>query len=136
MDKKIEFNEALSALIEYATVNGNIVTKADVTQYFKSILDNDDMYYAVYKYLSESNIKVEGYTANTSSPATTEDNESSKDTIGDITSEVIDKVKESDEEKMFLDMYYEDLSSIPLPLDVHLISLAEQAIAGDKSAAN
>ena len=43
MDKKSEFNEALSALIEYATVNGNQVTTENVHTYFSEILDNEEI---------------------------------------------------------------------------------------------
>ena len=39
MDKKLEFNEALSALIEYATVNGNEITLENVHTYFDDILE-------------------------------------------------------------------------------------------------
>ena len=38
MDKKLEFNEALSALIEYATVNGNEITLEIIHTYFDDIL--------------------------------------------------------------------------------------------------
>ena len=38
MDKKLEFNDALSALIEYATVNGNELTTENVHTYFNDIL--------------------------------------------------------------------------------------------------
>ena len=50
MDKKLEFNEALSALIEYATVNGNEITLENVHTYFDDILDSEDKFEAVYKY--------------------------------------------------------------------------------------
>lgn len=135
MDKKIEFNEALSALIEYATVNANVITKDDVSEYFKNILDSEDMYTAVYKYLAESNIKVEGYTPSNDAKVSDTDTDETFST-DDTPSAMLDKVTDSDEEKMFLDMYYEDLAAIPLPLDAHLISLAERVIAGDKLAVN
>ena len=58
MDKKLEFNEALSALIEYATVNGNEITVENVHTYFDDILDSEEKFDAVYKYLLDNKIRI------------------------------------------------------------------------------
>ena len=58
MDERLLFNEALSSLMEYATVNGNQLTKEDVKKYFKDILKEESQYHSVYTYLIENKIKI------------------------------------------------------------------------------
>ena len=61
MDKKTEFNQALLSLVEYATVNGNIISMQTVHEYFKDIITDEAMYDAIYNYLSENQITIQGY---------------------------------------------------------------------------
>lgn len=123
MDKKLEFNEALSALIEYATVNGNTLTKDDIYQYFKDILDDEAKYQAVHQYLTANHIKIEGYT----------DVTPNDDAISDFTP---DKIDDSEEGHMFLDMYYDDLKAISDVSEEDLVKLVNGAISKNKSDIN
>lgn len=126
MNKKLEFNEALSALIEFATVNDNEVSTETVHTYFDGILDNDEMYEAVYKYLAESKIKITDKEMN----------------IGTTTggcnhsehSHCLDEP--SEEEKMFLEMYMKDLSDIPEISPERKALLIERGCRGDRESFN
>lgn len=144
MDKKQEFNEALSALVEYATVNGNVITTDDVKEYFHNIIDDENMYTAIYSYLIESKIKLEGYTKDPiqSDPATTSNNsdiannKTSNNTFDNSSPNDFTNICDSEEEKFFLDMYYEDLAAIPVPVDTYTLELADRVVKGDKTAVN
>ena len=59
-EKQALFMEALNELKEYAKVNGNIVTRDDVTGYFKGIELDESSLNMVYGYLLANNIKVSG----------------------------------------------------------------------------
>lgn len=59
-EKQSLFMEALNELKEYAKVNGNIVTRDDVTGYFKGIDLDESSLNMVYGYLLANNIKVSG----------------------------------------------------------------------------
>jgi len=138
MNKKLEFNEALSALIEYATVNGNEVSTETVHTYFNGILDNEDMYEAVYQYLAENKVKITdkdmslynvGGNANGSNALDASDqheashhHEHSHGSHDDL----------SEEEKMFLDMYMKDLSDIPKVSPEQKALLIERGCRGDR----
>ena len=130
MDKKLEFNEALSALIEYATVNGNQVTTDNVHDYFKDILDTEEMYEAVYKYLAESKVKI--IDREDIQVAVQKENTASAGCSETAHPHCMDEL--SEEEKIFLDMYMNDLGDIPeiAPEDKQL--LIEKGCRGDKDA--
>lgn len=128
MDRKLEFNEALSALIEYATVNGNEVSSATVHTYFNDILDSEEMYDAVYKYLAESKIKITDKEIS-ASPATTESSCGHSEH-----SHCIDDP--SEEEKLFLEMYMKDLSDIPEVSAEQKALLIERGCRGDRASFN
>ena len=132
MDKKLEFNEALSALIEYATVNGNQVTTENVHTYFEGILDNEDMYDAVYKYLADSKIKItdlEGFNTTSSSDSSDcdpakKDDEHPHHHHNDL----------SEEEKMFLNLYMNDIGELPVRTEEEKALLIEKGCKGDRTA--
>jgi RNA polymerase primary sigma factor len=54
------FMENMNALKEYAKVNGGIITKEDVINYFKDIELDDQKLQMIYGYLMANNIKVQG----------------------------------------------------------------------------
>ena len=138
MNKKLEFNEALSALIEYATVNGNEVSTETVHTYFNGILGNEDMYEAVYQYLAENKVKItdkdmslynidnNANDGNTSDSSKQHDDnhhhEHSHGSHDDL----------SEEEKMFLDMYMKDLNDIPEVSPEQKALLIERGCRGDR----
>lgn len=126
MDKKLEFNEALSALIEYATVNGNEISTSTVHEYFDDILENEEMFDAVYKYLAESKIKL-----------TDKDiciNPSEHNDNCNQTEHSHHHDDPSEEEKMFLEMYMKDLSDIPEISQEEKTLLIERGCRGDRDA--
>lgn len=124
MDKKLEFNEALSSLIEFATVNGNEVSTETVHTYFDGILDNEEMYDAVYKYLAESKIKIADKDISIS--AASVDSECGHNEHAHCHAEL------SEEEKMFLEMYMKDLSDIPEISPEEKAILIERGCRGDR----
>lgn len=126
MSKKLEFNEALSALIEFATVNGNEVSTETVHTYFDGILENEDMYDAVYKYLTENKIKITDKEISVESG----DNEGSHAEHAHCSSEL------SEEEKMFMEMYMRDLDDIPEVSPEKKALLIERGCRGDREAFN
>ena len=40
MDKKAQFNEALTSLVDYAATKGNEITQEDVKVFFKDLIDD------------------------------------------------------------------------------------------------
>lgn len=130
MDKKLEFNEALSALIEYATVNGNQVTTDNVHDYFKDILDTEEMYEAVYKYLAESKVKI--IDREDIQVAVQAENAEAAGCTEGSHSHCMDDL--SEEEKIFLDMYMNDLGNIPEISSEEKQLLIEKGCRGDKEA--
>ncbi len=122
MDKKLEFNEALSAIIEFATVNGNIITSNDIKTHFRDIVDDDAKYMAIYKYLLSQNIKI-----------------SDIDEDDETIDAVLPNAAETEEGKAFLEMYYtemKELKSDTVTDDDTLSSLINKAMDGDKTATN
>ena len=95
MDKKLEFNEALSALVEFATVNGNIITSSDVKAHFKDIVDDEAKYEAIYKYLISQKIKI-----------------SDIDEDSETVDAVLPNAAETEEGKAFLQMYYDEMKEL------------------------
>lgn len=132
MDKKLEFNEALSALIEYATVNGNEISTETVHTYFEGILDNEEMYEAVYKYLAESKIKITDKDMSTVTSVTKDAGNDNHDNSHHDHSHSHDEP--SEEEKMFLEMYMKDLSDIPAVSPEQKALLIERGCRGDRDA--
>jgi RNA polymerase primary sigma factor len=130
MDKKLEFNDALSALIEYATVNGNEITTENVHTYFDDILDSNDKFDAVFKYLIDNKIRITDL--DTSKLSSKEEgcqcgSESSSEDHdhhhhGDST----------EEEKMFLEMYMKELKDVPVISPEEKAILIEKGCRGDR----
>ncbi len=123
MDKKLEFNEALSALIEYATVNGNEISTETVHTYFDDILENEEMFEAVYKYLAESKIKI----TDKDIPITP-----SNINVSEHSEHTHHHDEPSEEERMFLEMYMKDLSDIPQVSPEQKTLLIERGCRGDR----
>lgn len=144
MKAKSEFFDALSALVEYATVNGNIIVKQDVVNFFKDIIDDDSKYDAVYSYLLENNIKISDYeytqktnTRNSAETAKNTSNSSDEITSNDTnSSSPIKQVTETDEEKMFVDMYLDEVKDLKKVSDSEIDTLVTRVLAKDKAAVN
>ena len=61
MDKKAQFNEALTSLVDYAATKGNEITQEDVKVFFKDLIDDESQYGFINDYLSLNKIKVLGF---------------------------------------------------------------------------
>lgn len=135
MDKKTEFNEALQSLVEYASVNGNIITKENVYDYFKDILDNDSMYEPVFQYLTENHINIKGYSKKSVSPVIADSKNTENDKAFDAISSDFtpSPIKDTDEAIMFLDMYYEDVQNLDKIDSSILEILVKKAIDKNKT---
>ena len=133
MDKKLEFNDALSALIEYATVNGNELTTENVHTYFDDILDSEDKFAAVYMYLADNKIRITDLDMNTLvSNSNCDDCHSEGATAGhDHDHHHGDS---TEEEKMFLEMYMKELNDVPVISPEEKSILIEKGCRGDRDA--
>ncbi len=64
IDKKREFNDTLAELVSFANVFGNRLTKDQIRLYFKDIIDDEQKYELICKYLAGLKIEIEGETKN------------------------------------------------------------------------
>ena len=133
MDKKLEFNDALSALIEYATVNGNELTTENVHTYFNDILDSEDKYAAVYKYLADNKIRITDLDMSTLASISNCDECGSEDSTSDHDHDH-HHGDSSEEEKMFLEMYMKELDDVPVLTPEEKSVLIEKGCRGDRDA--
>lgn len=60
MDKKTEFNNALTELVSFATSKGNKITIEDVKSHFNGLIDDASQYQLIYDYLSVNKIEIDG----------------------------------------------------------------------------
>lgn len=130
MDKKLEFNEALSALIEYATVNGNEITTENVHTYFNDILDSEDKFDAVYKYLLDNKIRITDL--DTSKFSSTNDDCKCGENSSNEEHDHHHHGDSTEEEKMFLDMYMKELGDVPVLSPEEKAILIEKGCRGDR----
>ena len=119
MDKKLEFNEALSALIEFATVNGNVINSRDIKAHFKDIVDDEAKYMAIYKYLLSQKIKIE-------------DIDEDIQTID----AVLPNAAETEVGRAFLQMYYDEMKELNIQSNEGVDNLVKLSMDGDKAAIN
>lgn len=145
MESRAEFTEALAALVEYATVNANHITKKDVASYLSSAITDESMYDYIYQYLAENKIVVDGYTpsANIANTVSGESNENTKNLSDNSDKDdnfIPQDIKDTEEGQMFLDMYFDEINELEAsmsPLDINQKNnLVKAAITGDKNAIN
>lgn len=128
-NKKKDFNEALAALVEFATASGNTVSKDTIHEYFKHLIDTEEQYRLIYQYLTNAKIIVENYTPAPDEANATED-VSSKAPEDAFTRKA---VTESNQAQFFYEMYLDELHTI-LPSDTTTRSrLFSDFISGDES---
>lgn len=115
MDQRLLFHEALSSLMEYATVNGGQLNKDDVKRYFKDILKDETQYKSVYAYLAENKVKLTD--VDKSDFSSNYQSDSNLNSLPDISTNTISSSSTSSsskweqEESAILKMYQEDLKS-------------------------
>lgn len=94
-NKKREFLETLSKIINNAAASDNIISKKEIDSHFKNILTDETMYDTVCKYLIDSGITIEGYEHTTSS--------------------IHKEVTESNQALAFYNMYLNEIHAISEP---------------------
>lgn len=102
MDEKAQFQELLSALVEQAAENENILDKETVKAQFAKLNLSEDMYQPIYDYLKEHKITVSGAESGDTADTPVEDSYNMPENF-DI----------SKEEAAFLEIYYKDLAALP-----------------------
>ncbi|MBE5939451.1 MAG: sigma-70 family RNA polymerase sigma factor [Lachnospiraceae bacterium] len=119
--KKIDFNTALSALMELAISQGNSLTDKQIKETFDGILEDDSLYSHIYEYLKQRNVTVT-------------DKDIAEPKVQPVTS---DKPKtELTEEDVFYNMYIKDISKIRSKNEKQIATLLEKCMSGDKDARN
>lgn len=109
MDRKRLFNDALSKLVDMAGRNGNILAKEDIYRVFDGIIDDEEMYSHIYRYLADNKIEVEGFDAGKADRGS----------------------NETELEKAFVEMYKKDLSGIHVLAEEEILSLLKEHLSGN-----
>lgn len=140
MDKKVLFNEALTALVEFAATQGNEITPDDVKLYFKDLIEDDSQYKFIYDYLAINKIKVDGFDSIQDESIFHDLNNSTRDNNSDDSLQKSGSVlnidsafSESEEELSFIKMYMNDLESIAPAYDGEVSELISKLLAEDLS---
>lgn len=103
-DKKTQFHEALSFLVESATINSGVLTTDEIKSALNGLIEDESMYQLVYDYLAENKITIQGYL-----PYTKKDKEIPEDTsVSDIDGPT---VSDDNKEQNIVEMYLEDIMS-------------------------
>ncbi|MCR5737414.1 MAG: sigma-70 family RNA polymerase sigma factor [Eubacterium sp.] len=138
MDQKLLFNDALVSLVEYASAQGNQLSKQEIQNHFKELTLDDNQYELIYSYLAANKITVEGFeetenNAFSEAPVTPDESETSESLeIPEETS----PLKESQEELSFIDMYLKELEAIP-PADAdEKATLLQKLSVGNQDVVN
>lgn len=134
MDKKQLFNEALSAIVELAAAQNNTLSLDDIHSAFEGIIDDDSLYEHIFSYLAENKIAIEGYINTDSLAKKTESNDISREISADEDSAPADTSIDENLERAYVDMYMEELKSIPVPDEATICELLPRHFAKDKCA--
>ncbi len=138
MDQKLLFNDALVSLVEYASAQGNLLSKQEIQNHFKELTLDDNQYELIYSYLSANKITVEGFEG-TENNAFSEAPVSPDESEGSESLEIPEEtspLKESQEELSFIDMYLKELESIP-PADAdEKATLLQKLTEGNQDVVN
>lgn len=118
MDKKLQFNEALTSIVELASAQGNTLSPEDIHSAFEGIIEEDSMYEYIFKYLADSKISVTGFIN------TDHDTKEDNSTVS----------KDDALEKSYVDMYMKDINSIPAVDDKDLDNLLIELLNGSENA--
>lgn len=132
MDKRVLFTETLTSLVEFAAAKGNKITQGDVKLYFYDIIDKPEQYTYIYDYLKTNKITVEGITV---SENITSDIDADENT-DNMENSVSESAAESEEELAFIDMYMQELNSLPDMDDTKKEQLISDLGNGDLNAVN
>ncbi len=118
MQERIIFREMLSEIKALADTKGNRLTVEEIRDFFSDAGLNEEQLSLVYAYLAEQKIEVEGYEAKP------EKGVSQEQEAGGMT------------EDAYMQMYLEDLNSIPTVTEEEEEKLFLMAAAGDDASKN
>lgn len=118
-DAQAIFMEALSGLKEYAKVNGGMVTKEDVYNYFKGMELDDSKFQLVYGYLMANNIRINGETNVDNTFLNMMEEAVKADNATETEEEVwtVDDSIDYEEDEKHLSMYMDELSKVEMLSD-------------------
>ena len=106
-EKKSQFHEALSFLVESANINNGSLTIDEIKSALNDVITDDEQYKLVYDYLLENKISIKGYVPIVKkAPANNSDNEAEDGNV-DISEINVSTSEDDAKEKTFVDMYYE-----------------------------
>lgn len=114
MDKKREFNDALSSLVEKAADKGNILDADEVKAAFDGIIDYEQMKDPVIKYLTGQGISISGITDGNKKAASS----AKQPHISEL-------------EKNFVEMYKEDIKRVDILDEEQHIELIRRHISSE-----
>ena len=122
-EKKSQFHEALSFLVESANINNGSLTIDEIKSALNDVITADEQYKLVYDYLLENKISIKGYVPIVKkSPANISDN-------ADISEINVTTSVDDAKEKTFVDMYYDDLENMVLLTEEEELILLEKVLA-------
>lgn len=132
MDKKTLFNNALAALVDFASSKENKITIAQVKSHFQGLIDDDSQYNFIYDYLAVNKISV--IDLNDMQNPDDYNNASNLYTADTGDSDpFIEHSVDSEEELSFVKMYMDEISSIMPADEEEKNSLIKKLISGDTS---
>ncbi len=107
-EKKSQFHEALSFLVESANINNGTLTIDEIKSALDDVITDDSMYQLVYDYLLENKISINGYIPVAKKSTTS----GSSEEVINISNINIPTEENDNKEQTFLNMYYDDLENI------------------------
>ena len=128
-EKKSQFHEALSFLVESANINNGSLTIDEIKSALNDVITDDEQYTLVYDYLLENKISIKGYVPIVKkSPANISYNEA-EDGNADISEINVSTSVDDAKEKTFVDMYYDDLENMVVLTEEEELILLEKVLA-------
>ncbi len=135
--KKIDFNSALSTIMELAISQNNTLRDEQIHDVFDEILEDKAQYAPIYEYFKQRNIRIFG---NSDDDNATEKNVKSEDCkVNSEKTAASDKKKskkEQTEEEIFYDMYMKDVAKVRSKTSKQVSELLKKSMNGDKEARN
>lgn len=107
-EKKSQFHEALSFLVESANINNGTLTIDEIKSALDDVITDDSMYQLVYDYLLENKISINGYIPVAKKSTTS----GSSEEVINISNINVSTEENDNKEQTFLNMYYDDLENI------------------------
>ena len=108
-DKKAQFHEALSFLVESANINSGVLTMDEIKNALEGLIEDESMYSLVYDYLAENKIKIQGYISYKKKETESEIYENENEiSVNDIS---LDTENDDVKEQGIVNMYLDDITN-------------------------